>query len=139
MTKQFQVSREETRAFAEDILKSQLDFYSGKIIVAAEAEQKTSKFDPYMALAANGLRLLSRLPAKLIILDSLEQRGSVDVVEAVFPQIIKRNEQEWRLLAESTWEAVQFEPGVNSPVDRSLFGHIELINALSQGKAKLQA
>jgi hypothetical protein len=133
------LSKEDTRMFANNILQSQLGIYCGKVIRSASLEHRTTVFERHLALAANGLRMLNRLPAKYVVFEELEARRGLKVVTEMFPQITERTEWGWRELADSTWEVVQFTPGANPPIDQGLFGHIELIDALTDGRAQLHS
>jgi hypothetical protein len=139
MTERLLPSEEENREFARDILEFELNRYAGRIIVAAEAKRKIKGLEPYVAVAANGLRLITRLPAKRLILESIEQQaGDLAVVEAEYPQLVQRSERNWRALSTATWQTVQFEPDARLPEDHTIYGHIELLAALDAGKAHVE-
>lgn len=131
----FQISAEELRQFATQVVDKHLDYYADRLTYAAELGHKRTQHAHTFAVAVHASVLLAPQPHNVVARNALQVHEGLEVVGQVYPELTNRTEAQWHEAVNEAWQAVQFTPDAIRPQDRSVFGHIELLEALRKHTA----
>lgn len=135
MSELLPVDFEDLRQMAEITLDNHLDYFAGRLIKAAEHGRHYTIYDRTFTVAVGGAALFNRSSLKVTARSALDRHDGLEIVEQWQPEIAHRTETDWNDALDTAWSKVAYDPEALVPADRSVFGHIELLDALRRGTA----
>ncbi len=136
MSELINFAAETLRPMVDRTLQCHLDMFTNQLVAAAEQEQKYTIHGQTFTVAVGGAALSKRRSLRVTAREALESHDGLDVVTEQYPVLAHRSVTDWNDALDEAWSAVRYRPEARIPEDRTVFGHIELLDAICKGTAR---
>jgi hypothetical protein len=131
------ITTEDLRQFTVDVVDEHLYHYTDQLLSAAVQGDAETVHTKTFTLAVGAAAILTHRSWHSIARNALTSHESLEIVERIYPELPKRTVTGWNDALDEIWQTVQYKPDAILPQDRTIFGHIELLEALRKNMANL--
>jgi hypothetical protein len=125
------------RQYTGNVIHEHLFHYTDELIAKAERLTMRHRHLGEFVVAVGGVALFEHEAHGVVAKRAIAEHSGLEVVSHAYPDLPHWSPRQWQHAQDEIWHTVRYVEGSAMPKDRTVFGYIELLEAMRRGTALL--